>query len=106
MTEPVSYIDDYLPLEKENKKYNDSMNKAMKKTKAMNLNHTDAHMWFTNLPSELVGISGIAKYGMVCHPEKKISLIRGPHRGPLETAGVNRFGAFRVYHNLHKIYSF
>ena len=64
------------------------MNKAMKKTKELSLNHTVAHMWFTNLPSQLVGISGIAKYGMACHPEKKISLIRGPHRGPLETAGV------------------
>merc|ERR1712150_200069 len=37
---------------------------------------------------EPVGISGIAKYAMACHPEKKISLIRGPNRGFLATAGT------------------
>ena len=62
---------------------------AMKKTKELNLAHTHAHMWFTNLPSQPVGISGIAGYAGVCHPEKKVSLIRGPHRGALETAGVS-----------------
>ena len=60
----------------------------MSKTKEMNLGNTHAHMWFTNLPSRPVGVSGIAGYLGVCHPDLKASLIRGPHRGPLETAGV------------------
>ena len=61
----------------------------MEKTKELNLENTHAHMWFTNLPSQPIGISGIAGYAGVCHPEKKVSLIRGPHRGALETAGVS-----------------
>ena len=88
VTEPISYIDDYLPLDKENKVYKVSKKKAMTKTKKMNLENSHAHIWFTNLPSEPIGISGIAGYAGVCHPDKKVSLIRGPHRGVLETAGV------------------
>ena len=63
----------------------------MAKTKELNLSHTHAFIWFTNLPSKPVGISGIAGYAGVCHPDKKVSLNRGPHRGILETAGVNSF---------------
>ena len=81
-------MDEYLALDRENKMYSVSKKKAMIKTKEMNLEHTHAHMWFTNLPSRPVGVSGIAGYAGACLPEEKTSLIRGPHRGILETAGV------------------
>ena len=75
------------------------MKKALEKTKSLDKKHTDAEMWFTNLPLEPVGISGIAKYAMACHPEKKISLIRGPNRGFLATAGVHKNHPFLYYRN-------
>ena len=86
MDENLVFIDEELPMEKENGEYE----RSLKKAEHYRPNKSDIHIFqiFTNLPKgTTAGVAGHANVGSVCK-EKSVGILRGPDRGVLETAGV------------------
>jgi hypothetical protein len=86
MDEDLVFIDDELPMEKENDEYKRSLMKA--ENYRPNKSGIHAFQIFTNLPTgTAAGVAGHANVGSVCR-EKNVGILRGPDRGILDTAGV------------------
>ena len=86
LDEDLIFIDDELPMEKENGEYK----RSLKKAEYYRPNKSGVHAFqiFTNLPNGTAsGVAGHANVGSVCR-EKSVGILRGPDRGVLETAGV------------------